>query len=195
MQQSTLQTQFLNCVMKCFLSFLGILLPSFCWASLAPRIDTTYFEQSHQAYMETFYTEKDVEKIIPLDLTPEMTDDKIAAKIADRSFSNFMKTPAVQNSYLGRTAKSVEKATQTNVTIQESPNSIAHKFKFQMLAFQNEALIKYSGYMNASLKYEIAHSLVNFEVTEPISKAQEVVFNYQSSSTNTLNQILIRMTF
>lgn len=176
---------------------LGILfLPAVSLANMAPRIDTTFFENSHQIYKDSFFTEKDMEKLVPTDLTPEMSDEKIASRIADRSLQTLMKSPGVQNSTFGKTAKNVEKATQADMTLQGSEkNSVEHKFRFQMLAFQSEAQIKYTGLMDASLTYEIGRSQIDLEIKEALAKAQEVVFNYQSGKEQTLNQILLRMQF
>lgn len=165
-------------------------------ASLAPRIDTSYFMASKEAYERTLFQEKDMEKMVPLNLSEEMSDTQLTSKIADRSLQNYLKSPRVQASSLGRTSKSIEKATRVDMSLGgNTKDSIEHKFRFQMLAFQSEAQLKYSGLLNAELKYEIARSQVDVEIKEPLAQNKELVFNYQSSHEDTLNQVLLRLNF
>lgn len=125
-------------------------------------------------------TSQDVQKMIPTDLDPAASPSRITARILDQSLKNAMSSEAVKHSSFGRTAASVQRSMQTNVTIaNREPNSIQHQFKIAMQPVQSQALLHYSGLTDAQLTYRANDATAIFEMRESVKAlSTDVVYNH-----------------
>ena len=122
----------------------------------------------------------DVANYIPQDLTPTNDGGMIAARIADRSLNTIFNSPEVQNTDFGRTAHSLEKTMNSDMSVGgQEPDSIRHNFKFGVKAAQTKAHLTYEGITNAEVSYQVVASTLNVEVREPMAMLNtDLVYNH-----------------
>ena len=125
------------------------------------------------------FTKDDLGQIIPAkSLVSGDSSSQVAAKIMDHSLANFMKSPAVRQSEVGKTAASIEKQMSSEASFGGSgPHSTKHVFQFQMKPTESKAEMKYTGLTNARLSYSVLESKVNFEIYENLDKVTRVGVN------------------
>jgi hypothetical protein len=136
---------------------------------------------------------EDIARIIPRDLTPTSDGGQIATRILDHSLSSFFNSPAVRNSDLGKTAHRVERTMEGQAAFGgKTQDSIRHVVKFQMRAFQTQALLEYEGLTNAHLCYQIAGSRMDFEVHEKVAINTRLVYNHITQPGDTSDIVSLR---
>lgn len=134
-------------------------------------------------------------QVVPLDMKPTDDSGEVFSRIADYSLSNFFNSAAVKSSPLGKTADRVEKKVKQDIVINDSENHVQHKVSFQLQAFQEQAKIDYTGYLNASLKYHAPDSATIFEIQEPLAKNKEVYVNHTATPSDRLSEVGMRWSF
>ncbi|MGZ3745226.1 MAG: hypothetical protein ACXWRE_17020 [Pseudobdellovibrionaceae bacterium] len=135
---------------------------------------------------------KDVEKIIPTDL--KQTDDinLVAAKIADRSIETWFNSAAVQSSYLGKTAKTVQDKMATDITLKgDEQNAVEHKFSFKILALQAMAKVQYTGWLNAVFNYDAKAAASMVEFSDKVFN-KDLFINHTNSSKGNVSSVGIK---
>jgi hypothetical protein len=127
-------------------------------------------------------TQKDVEKIIPTDMSQTDNMNAVAAKIADRSVQAWFNSAQVQGSVLGQTATSVQKKMATDITVKsDEPHGVDHKFSMQILALQAMAKLQYTGWLNAVFNYDAKAAETMVEFSDKIFN-KDLFINHTSSS-------------
>ncbi len=137
-------------------------------------------------------TQKDVEKIIPMDLQQTNDLNRVATQIADHSLQTWFNSAEVQGSVFGQTANSVQKKMATNITLKSNaPRAIEHKFCLQVLALQAMAKVQYTGWLNAVFNYDAkaAESMVEF--SEKVFN-KDLFVNHTSSSRGNISSVGIK---
>lgn len=123
--------------------------------------------------------EKDIQQIIPSDLSPNSSSDLIATQILDHSLSSFFNSESVKKSDFGRTAHKVEKSMQGNIQFGgQEPESIHHSLKLAFKATKTQAQLEYSGITNANLNYSLAQNRIDLELHENLAQNTQIVFNH-----------------
>jgi len=110
-------------------------------------------------------SQKDVEKIIPMDIPQTSDMGVVVTKIADRSVQTWFNSAQVQASAIGKTANTVQKSMGTDIVVKSNePRAIEHKFSMNILALQAMAKFQYTGWLNAVFNYDAkaAESMVEF---------------------------------
>lgn len=135
----------------------------------------------------------DMTQIIPSDIQASADSGFIFARIADQSISSLFNSAEMRATPIGKTATDVEKKLKQDVTL--SQGQVLHKFTFQVQAFQSVARVDYTGYANATLKYQAADSSLGLEVFEKISKSKEVVVAHLNKPTDRVSSLSLRWNF
>lgn len=170
-----------------FLCFLS--LP--CWAKVELS-KTVPVKFPHE--MREGFTQKDMQKLIPLDMQPTDNANYVATRIGDKAVQAWLNSPAVKNSAMGKTAKQVEGAMKTEVAISQDagPQKINHRFMFQVQAFQSTAMMKYRGWVNANATYDARARASVVEVTEKVWKDKDVTLSHTASNTEDISALGVR---
>jgi len=137
----------------------------------------------------------DASQYIPVSLKPEMGTREVMGKIADRSLSTWLQSEQIQSSLIGRTATTVEESVKTEVQIGTLNDKVHHRLNFELKAFQSQAVVKYSGFADASLSYQIANSSVGFEVSEKVSSEIQMIFSHVAKSDSKISAVSWRWEF
>jgi hypothetical protein len=136
-------------------------------------------------------TERDVEKLIPLDLNPDL-DATVPARIADRGVQLWFDSPLIQSSLLGRTANTVQKKLKTDVVLAPAdPAGIEHKFSFQLLAAQTMARLQYAGWLNAAFNYDAKAASSMLEFSDKVFN-KDMFLNVKKSSSENVGSVGIK---
>jgi len=137
-------------------------------------------------------TEKDVEKIIPMDLKDTNDMNQVAGRIADRSLQTWFNSPAVQGSALGQTATTVQKNMKADITVKsDEPQAIEHKFSMQFMAIQAMAKVQYTGWLNAVFNYDARAAQSMVEFSEKVFN-KDLFVNHTSSSKGDISSVGIK---
>lgn len=137
----------------------------------------------------------EVTDIIPMDMKPTNDPLVVFTQVADRSLTSFFNSPQVRESSIGQAATAVEKKMTQEVVLGSADQDVQHKLNFNVQAFQTTAQIQYTGYTNASLKYNLASQNLALEVFEKVAKNQDVILTQTMSDSDRLSQISYRWNF
>lgn len=135
----------------------------------------------------------DVAQVVPLDLRPSDDSNKIFSRVADQSLSSFFNSPAMRASPIGKTATEVEHKMKQDVVLIHGKTE--HKLSFQVQAFQGIARVDYSGLTHACLKYQASESSLGLEVSEKVSRGQDLVVSHITKPTDRLSSVSMRWNF
>lgn len=127
---------------------------------------------------ERTFTDSDLKKIIPLNMSPTDDEGSVAQQVLDHSLQSWIDSPVVQKSNIGRSAKTVEKSLRADVELGDPKSDIKHVLSFQMLAFQSTAMIKYRGLLDGTLQYKIGAADYNMEMKRPLNEKTDIVFDH-----------------
>ncbi len=138
----------------------------------------------------------DVVLFIPLDMQPTNDAASVMAQVADRSMTSLLNSESVRQSTVGQAATTVEQKMKQEVVIGGSdPQSVQHKFNFNVQAFQALAQVQYTGYTNAAIKYKIAESKVAIEMFKRFYGNRDLVFSHTMGRENRISEVSVRWTF
>lgn len=133
-------------------------------------------------------------QILPSHLSPVTDAGSVSAQIFDHSVSAFFKNDAIKNSFVGRTAETVEKKMKAEVELGGvEPDSLKHNIKFQVKASETKASMEYRGLMSADLSYSIGSQRTNFEIHEELSELTNLVYSHVNEPNDRRDILSLRM--
>lgn len=143
-----------------------------------------------------------VENYIPIDLrptgdmSPAEKNSQVFGRIADQSVSSLINSPEFRSSALGNVTTEVEKNVKKEVVVRGSgPSGIEHKFNVQLQAFQSTAKVEYRGLASVNLAYRMSDSIVDLEISEPLSKTQKLTLAHSAGPLERISQIRLSWGF
>lgn len=158
----------------CIICLSSLSLP--CLASKLVGYDIVNFKSLPQAPKGENLTGEDIEKVVPIKKLVEEDDmGSISRKMLDQGVNSFLQSDYVQESSLGKTAKSVEEGVRTDIHFGSSDSDIKHKVSLQYQAFQQEAYLKYAGLLNFNIKYKFQNQDYVAEVVQNIDEKEFVL--------------------
>ena len=132
--------------------------------------------------------------IIPSKLSPVRDMGGISSQLLDHSVTAFFNNGIIKNSFVGRTAQTVEQKMKAEVAIGgEEPDSIQHNIKFQVKASETKAVMEYRGLTNADLSYSVGGRKTNLEIYEKISDQSKLVYTHSDEPTDRRDTLSLRM--
>jgi hypothetical protein len=132
----------------------------------------------------------DAAKLIPQDLKPSEDQNDVFSKVADRGLTSWFNSDEMRATSLGKAAKTVEQELQQEVILQ-TEDLVQHKFNFNVQAFQALAQIQYKGFFNSALRYNLAQSKFDLEVSRQMFGDKELLLSANSD----LSQVAVRWIF
>lgn len=140
-------------------------------------------------------------KILPSSApsSPEEADMMIK-RMGDRAVGLWLKSSAMQNLSVVQTAQKVEQAMKAEVGFgggetTEGDKKTLHKVNFQFQAFQATSKIDYSGFVNASVTYNLKDQVTGVELREKVLENKDLYVNMSSSKTEDLGSVGIKWSF
>jgi hypothetical protein len=135
-------------------------------------------------------TKIDAAKLIPQDLKPSEDQNDVFSKVADKSLNSWFNSDEMRSTSLGKAATTVEQELQQEIIIQ-TEDRIQHKFNFNVQAFQAMAQIQYRGFFNSALRYRMAQSKFDLEISRQMFGDKELLLSANSDS----SQVAVRWVF
>ncbi len=90
-----------------------------------------------------------------------------------------MQSPAMKQSSVGRTANTVQNSMKTEASFGGAdPSATQHSFAFNLNPFETKAQMKYKGFTNASLTYNMSVAKLDFEMYRDVDKMTKLVYNH-----------------
>ena len=146
-------------------------------------------------------TREEFAKILPV-APPASTEetDSMLKRMGDRAIGVWLKSSTMKNLSVIQTAQKVEQAMKAEVGFggSESENgekSIQHKINFQFQAFQATSKIDYTGFVNASVTYNLKEHVTGFEVREKVLEDKDLFVNMSTSKAEDLGSVGIKWSF
>jgi hypothetical protein len=139
------------------------------------------------------WTMEDVSRIIPTNLEATGNGDIVAQKVGDFAITNYLNSPLVKNSSVGRTAQKVQDTMKTEMVLGgEEEGRVDHRFTFQILALQSVSRVQYKGWLNAELNFDGRAQQTNFEISEKVWKNKDFVISHTANHEQDLSSVGLR---
>lgn len=145
---------------------------------------------------EAFITSQDMNKILPSSIDQNEPADKTLKKMGDKAFHAWMKSSSMQKLKVVQAAQNVEKAMKAEVQIGgNNPNGVQHKVNFQVQALQATSKMDYTGYVDASVTYNLRDRVSGVELREKVMKDKDLYVNHSSSKDENLSSVGMKWSF
>lgn len=145
---------------------------------------------------EAFITSQDMNKILPSSIDENESAEKTLKKMGDKAFQVWMKSSSMQKLKVVQAAQNVEKAMKAEVKIGgNNPNEVQHKVNFQVQALQATSKVDYTGYVDASVTYNLRDHVSGVELREKIMKDKDLYVNHSSSKDENLSSVGMKWSF
>jgi hypothetical protein len=112
-----------------------------------------------------------------------MRNEQAVNQLVQNTANKIMKSEIVKDSFLMKTARTVEKSTKMDVAIKQkglsNPNQeIEHKFKIDVQALQGSAKIQYSGLVDSRIEYQAMNSTFTVSLEEKLSNNSKIALTH-----------------
>ncbi len=144
----------------------------------------------------TEMNQRDIAAIIPHSLQNSDTSGMLASKILTHSLNSFFRSETIQNSGVGRTAASVEKAMDTNVSMGGLDEGTVHTVNFKMKATDARAILAYDGFVDSQISYQVGHDReLKISMFQKLSSQAKLVFDSIAKSNDTIQKVSLNLSF
>ncbi len=146
-------------------------------------------------------TREEAAKILPKEApSTSQESDVMLKRMGDRALGMWLKSSTLQNLSVVQTAQKVEQAMKAEVGFgggetETGEKAIQHKINFQFQAFQATSKLDYSGFVNASVTYNLKDQVTGLEVREKVLHNKDLFVNMSSSKTEELGSVGIKWSF
>ena len=132
---------------------------------------------------EASITQADVASIIPTDLKATNNGNQVRDRILQKSATAFFNSSMIKNTFLMKTAKSVENTTKMDIAIKKDVRNPAvqeteHKFNFDIQALKGEAKISYKGFIDSKIEYKAGSDTFLVSVEEQLSSNSKIALSH-----------------
>jgi hypothetical protein len=134
----------------------------------------------------------DWNNLVP-DGVQNMSGGQALAAIADRGVNQWWKSDSVRSSLAGQTVSKVEGTLKQDIDL--GGQAVNHRLRIQMLAFQTQARLEYSGLANAAIFYNAADASSGLEIAQTMSPNKAIVLSHTERANQNLSQISLRIGF
>lgn len=182
---------------------IGIAVPDMVWAAIrnpflldespssdSKKLDLTLIEKMRPSQAPVAFRTED---FIPTYLSPSSDEDYVASKIIFHSLNHLIDSPRFRRTSIGKAAATLDQTLNPQFTISSSgKDQIKHQVQFEVRPEQSQASIKYRGYIQAQLAYQVENKMIGFEMSQTLDSNTRVAFNHnmlagQVTDTVTLN--------
>lgn len=133
-------------------------------------------------------TQKDVAKIVPLDLKQGDSQSTVITRIADRGFGLWFKS--IKDTSIGRLAETAQERLKTDIEITPSEDEgIRHKFSFKFEAFQAMAKVEYTGWMNAEINFDAKSAETDIQLKDKVFDNKDLIVSHKNTKEQALSMI------
>lgn len=141
-------------------------------------------------------SQDDIARIIPINMQPTDRQSRVASKILDHAFSNWMKDSSLQQNPLIQQAMHLQESLQTDVSLGKSePGAVEHKFEFQVRAADSSALVRYTGLFDADLSFKVPDREWKLQIHQKLDPTTDLLICSLANNDETRDNITISWEF
>lgn len=140
-------------------------------------------------------TREDLNKIIPSNVTANDPSNEVLKKMGDKAVNIWLKSSTMQKMSIVQAAQSVEKAMKAEVNLAPEDSDIQHKLNFQLQAFQATSKVDYTGYVDATVSYNMRDQKAGYEVRKKILKNKDLFVNHTDAKNENLSSVGLKWSF
>lgn len=145
------------------------------------------------AKMRTAYWAKDIDKLLPTDVTEDDDANHVMMRVGDNFIQRWLSSPEVASSPAVRVANTVQNSMKSEVNIAGDEDSpIDHKMSFQLLALQTAAKVEYKGWLNAAWNYDMRGGVSMVELSERMWRNKDLTLSHTANQTEDISSVGIR---
>lgn len=136
-----------------------------------------------------------LQKSVPRNLSESQKTNAnlVAQKMGDNLVNDWLQSPEIQASTLGRTASVVQSAVKTEVNLgQPVKNKTNHKVSFQVKAIEAKAEMEYKGWVNANVNYDARARQSVVSVSEKIGGNKDFVLSHTQKTDQDISSVGVR---
>ncbi len=137
------------------------------------ELDLSYI--SHLTSMARKDLKMSVADVIPTNMKSTESESKIARQIIGHSLIRWFETSSWSRGNIGEALRALEAPLAAEVTMKDK-SGYAHKVNMNVKATRAIASIDYTGWVDASVAYQITSRTLGFEVSKATAKGQRVMF-------------------
>ncbi|MEM7646085.1 MAG: hypothetical protein AAF203_04175 [Pseudomonadota bacterium] len=111
----------------------------------------------------------------------QMRNEQAVNQIVQNTANKIMKSEIIKDSFLMKTARTVEQTTKMDVAIKQTNSrnqEIEHKFKVDVQALQGSAKIQYTGLVDSRIEYQAANSTFVVSLEEKLSSNSKIALSH-----------------
>lgn len=142
-----------------------------------------------------FLTREDLNKIIPSNVSASDPSNEVLKKIGDKAVNVWLKSSAMQQVSIVQAAQKVEQAMKAEVNLAPEDSEIKHKLNFQVQAFQTVSKVDYTGYVDATVSYNIRDQKAGYEVRRKILRNKDFFVNHTDTKSEGLSSVGLKWNF
>ena len=129
---------------------------------------------------ETGIRSEDVARIVPTHFMPGTDGGLIGRQILERSAQMILNGSALRESGVGRAATTIENAGKTDIGLGSSESGIKHNLNLEYRVFENLALFRYSGLVNANVRYSLGDRGYDIQIEDDLDEVTQLVFSHHT---------------
>jgi hypothetical protein len=126
------------------------------------------------------FTSEDVARIVPLDINAQTPGSTIGRQMLERSAQMILNGPAMRDTGLGKAATSIEQAGKADLALGASEDGIKHNVNVEYRAFENLALVRYTGLLNLNVRYSVADRGYDVQIEDRLGQDTQLVLSHQT---------------
>ena len=138
---------------------------------------------------------EDLNKIIPPGVTASEPSDSVLKRMGDKAVNVWLKSSAMKDVKLVQAANQVEQAMKAEVNLAPTDSNVKQKLKFQVQAFESVSKIDYSGYVDATVSYNLREQKAGCEVRRKVLRNKDLFVNHTNSKTESLSSVGLKWSF
>lgn len=160
-------------------------------ANAGQELDLNYIRRlSELAHSEL---KMSVADFIPTNLSPDASESKLARQIIGHSLEKWLSSSETAEAF-GEAVAAIEKPLSQSVAVTDSAG-VQHKIGFNVKAARAIASINYTGFVDATLAYQVTSNTVALQVNRKLTQNQKVVLNQTINSGESRHVIAWQMDF
>lgn len=140
-------------------------------------------------------TREDLNKIIPSNIAATDPSDTVLKKIGDKAVNAWLKSSSMQKVSLVQAAQKVEQAMKAEVNLAPENSEVQHKLNFQIQAFQSVSKIDYTGYVDATVSYNMRDQKTGYEVRRKVFHNKDLFMNHTSTKIDNSSAVGLKWNF
>jgi hypothetical protein len=141
-----------------------------------------------------FLSREDLNKIVPTNVAGD-SSDVVLKKMGDKAVNVWLKSSAMQQVSLVQAAQKVEQAMHAEVDLAPEGSDVKHKLNFQMQAFQTTSKVDYTGYVDATISFNMRDQKTGYEVRRKVLHNKDLFVSHSESKNENLSSVGLKWGF